>query len=102
MLAMTLAFALIAARAGASGEAAALAWCATDTAVPSCTKEYAIVAPPCLGGGFRSCLIEKARIAARSDNCAVAFKIARVCQCHNAGIRDALEEHAVCEWLRLN
>ena len=99
---MTIGAVLLAARTWASGEATALAWCATDTAIPSCTKEYAIVAPPCLGGGFRACLIEKARNAARSNDCAVAFKLARVCQCHNPGVRDALEEGAVCDWLRSN
>ena len=93
---------LLAAHVWAAGEATALAWCATDTAIPSCTTEYAIAAPSCLGDGFRSCLIEKARNAAHSDDCAVAFKLARVCQCHNPTVRDALEVTAVCEWLKSN
>jgi hypothetical protein len=89
-------------RVGAAGEAAALGWCATDTAIPSCTTEYALVAPACLGDGFRACLIEKARHAARSGDCGAALKLARACQCHATAVRDALEEGAVCEWLRSN
>jgi hypothetical protein len=97
---LTMMIGLLAGRAGASGEAAALAWCASDRTIPSCTAEYATVAPACLGEGFRACLIEKAANAARSNDCGVALKLARVCQCHNPAVRDALEESAVCDWLR--
>lgn len=93
---------LLAVRAWGAGEASALQWCAQDSATPSCTAQYAILAPQCIDGGFRSCLVGKARQAARTDNCAVAFKLARLCQCHNPTVRDALEQGAVCDWLQAN
>jgi hypothetical protein len=88
--------------ASATGEADALTWCAQDTGVPICAPQYMALAPQCLGSGFRSCVIGKARDAARSDNCALALKLAKLCQCHNAAVRDSLDQIAVCDWLKAN
>jgi hypothetical protein len=80
--------------------ASALEWCAQSTTAPSCPTEFMAVAPQCLASGFRSCLIEEARKAAAADNCRRALQLARTCQCHNAGVRNSLDESVVCDWLR--
>jgi hypothetical protein len=78
----------------------ALEWCSRSTRMPSCPAQVLAVAPQCLASGFRSCLIAEGRKAAQADNCALALELARACQCHDPAARDALEEGAVCEWLR--
>jgi hypothetical protein len=86
--------------ARSSGEASALAWCTGDSGPPVCGGQYVAIAPQCLVAGARSCLMRRARDAAAADDCALAIRLARICQCHNPVVRDALEEALVCNWLR--
>jgi len=46
------------------------------------------------------CLIAEGRKAAAAENCGLALRLARVCQCHDPAVREAMDEAVVCEWLR--
>jgi hypothetical protein len=102
MMVLSVAAAFSAPMDAPASTASALAWCDQHARMPSCPAEFLAVAPQCLASGFRSCLIAEARAAAAADNCGLALRLARACQCHSPATRDALDEAAVCEWLRAN
>ncbi len=60
-----------------------------------------LLAPQCLATDHRACLMREAKKAAGSD-CDRAFRLAMVCQCHNAGAMDGLRSagaDAVCKFI---
>ena len=81
-------------------------WCiqnyTTDPGETNCASEYLGVAPECILGGGRACLLRKAISVAKTGNCSSANSIVLLCQCHNPGARQSLVEvgeRSVCAYL---
>jgi hypothetical protein len=69
-----------------------------------CPDQYLSVdLPACVVAGGRTCLMAAAVQAANAGNCAYAFRLTLITQCHNASARQALStagEKVVCSYLR--
>lgn len=80
-------------------------WCSHDSSAGGsvdCTAAYLGTYPDCIISGGRSCLMGKARAAARAGNCSHAFELAMICQCHNHGPQVRIEnagQQEVCNYL---
>lgn len=84
-----------------------LQWCignySRDPGETNCPGDYVATYPECLTGGGRACLMSKAIQAAKANDCANAFRLAQICQCHNDGARDEIRAagpQAVCDFLK--
>jgi hypothetical protein len=88
---------------GQSGWQAQLEWAIRDFGNPDCRDEYlAIGQAKCLGAG-RACLMQRAIVAARNDDCGAALTLSLTTQCHNESAQRALKEagpQVVCAYLR--
>jgi hypothetical protein len=83
-------------------------WCITnethDPGMTNCVPEYLQTEPHCILGGGRSCILSRAINAAKSGNCSYAFRLTRICQCHNTqaqAVLDAWGQNSVCDYLKL-
>lgn len=80
-----------------------LDWCIGNTGAPDCPLEYARSYAECLSSGNRSCLLRKAIDSAKAGDCANAFRLALMCQCHNPGAQKSLGDagqEGVCSYLK--
>ncbi len=79
-------------------------WSIGNTGAPDCPDQYAAY-PECLlpGRGNRACLMQKAIQSARDNDCANAFRVTLITQCHNGGAQQSIAasgQQAVCNYLR--
>jgi hypothetical protein len=81
-------------------------WCiknyTTDPGETNCVPDYLGVAPDCILGGGRACLLRKAISLAKNGNCSSANSLVLLCQCHNSGARQSISnagEDNVCSYL---
>jgi hypothetical protein len=79
-------------------------WSIGNTGAPDCPEQYAAY-PECLlpGRGNRSCLMSKAIQSAKDNDCANAFRLTLITQCHNAGAQQSIAaagQEAVCNYLK--
>jgi len=84
-----------------------LDWCignhTTDPGETNCEANYVATYPECLTGGGRACLMTKAIASAKANDCANAFRLSKICQCHNGAAATEIGnagESAVCGYLK--
>jgi predicted Rossmann-fold nucleotide-binding protein len=84
-----------------------LDWCiasrTADLGMIDCPEQYVKTYPECVMGGGRACLMENAVRSAKANDCANAFRLALICQCHNDGARKEFVSagaQAVCAYLK--
>jgi hypothetical protein len=68
-----------------------------------CPDKYLSTYPECYASGGRKCLMGKAIQSAKDNDCANAFRLSLICQCHNVGARDKINaagQDAVCSFLK--
>ncbi len=77
-------------------------WARGDTGAADCPQLYVATYPECLWNGRnRACLMEKAIASAHADDCANAFRLTVITQCHNGAAATELGgagEAAVCKY----
>lgn len=77
-----------------------LDWCSGNSDAGGsvdCVAAYMVSYPECVASGGRACLMNKARAAARANNCDHALELALRCQCHNDAARSAIEDAGVTQ-----
>jgi hypothetical protein len=84
-----------------------LDWCignhTVDPGMTDCPDQYAATYPKCLTEGGRACLMGKAIQSAKDSDCSNAFKLSKICQCHNGGAQTEIAnagQQAVCDYLK--
>lgn len=90
-------------------------WCVNDQGAVDCPEQYLALGQPMIaacavsgglfdgGGGGRSCLMDIAIAAAHHDQCAVAFGLSLICQCHNGHAQDTIRNYGIantCQFLK--
>ena len=77
-------------------------WARGDTGAADCPQLYVATYPECLWNGRnRACLMEKAIASAKANDCANAFRLTVITQCHNGAASTELGgagEAAVCQY----
>lgn len=83
----------------------ALDWCMSDSKAGGsvdCVPDYIATYPACWASGGRACLMGKASESAKANDCANAYRLALICQCHNKEAQGWLQsagQEAICQYL---